>query len=109
MIDGYWEKSPTEERTFNAEFSADIPSGDQIKPIGVGSLTGVAVLDSTGFDVTQAMVKSKVVSGTKLALTFQAGTDGMDYSIVARAEMNSADTVFDKIFELRVRARRRSS
>ena len=108
MIDGVWEKTPTEERSFSAEFSANIPSGDVIKPIGVGSQTDVVITDSTGVDVTVSLLKTKAVSGTKLTITFQAGTDGMDYQVIARAEMNSAATVFDKMFELRVRAGRRT-
>ena len=108
MINGVWEKTPTEERSFSAEFSADIPSGDTIKPIGVGSQTDVVITDSVGTDVTVSLLKTKAISSTRVVITFQAGTDGMDYRVIARAEMNSAGTVFDKIYELRVRTARRT-
>lgn len=109
MLDGYWEKSPSEKKYVDVDFAAEIPSGDTIKNPGVGIATAAVVTTSTGVDVTNTLVSTLAVSGTKLRITFaSAGVDGMDYRVIARAQMNLAATIFDKMYELRVRASRRT-
>lgn len=108
MIDGYTEKSPTELKTFDADFAAELPSGDVIRGIGPGSSTTVTAVDSTGFDVTQTIIALVTITTSKLRIKFQAGTDKMNYTIIARAQMNLAGTIFDKVYELRVRSNRRT-
>lgn len=109
MIDGYTEKTPTENKYFDADFAAEIPSGDSIRAYGAGSATQAVVTDSTGASATGLIIGGVSISSTKVRLRLQSGLDGMNYLIVVTAEMTTAGTKFEKTFELRVRAKRRTS
>ena len=106
MIDGFIEKTPQEKKYFDADFAADIPSGDTISSSGT---TAAYATDTAGNNVSTTIIASTAVSTTKVRVLLQSGTDGMNYKIVVRAEMTSAGTRFDRIYELRVRASRKTS
>ena len=108
MIDAYVEKSPTEEKYYDADFASEIPSGDSLRPKTVGSATTVVITDSTGFDCSAAMAETVAISSTKVRIKLVGGANGMDYRMLVRAEMYSAGTVFDKFYEIRVRVLRRT-
>lgn len=108
MMDGYLEKTPTEKKTYDADFAAELPSGDSIKPKAPGNQTNAVVVDSTGFDVTQTLVESVLISGSRVQVKLIGGVSGMDYHMKVTADMYSAGTIFQKFFEIRVRASRRT-
>lgn len=108
MINGYVDKTPTELMPLTVDFADEIPSGDSIEAIDDGVATGATAVDSEGTDATDDIIADVSVSGTKLVVVLQAGADGMDYIITVSAEMASADTVFQKLYEMRVRAARRT-
>jgi hypothetical protein len=109
MIDGFGEKTPSEKKYFDADFAADLPSGDFITAPGVGSATTATVVDSAGVDKTATLIAAVTVSTTKVRVLLQGGADGMNYTLTVRAQMNAALTKFDRMFEIRVRSTRRTS
>lgn len=109
MINGYIEKTSTETKYFDADFSAEIPSGDTIRAVGAGSTTKATAMDSAGSDKTGLVIGSVAVSTTKVRFRIQNGTDGMNYLVSVTAEMTTAGTVFQKFYEVRVRDKRRTS
>jgi hypothetical protein len=108
MIDGYIDKTPTEKKALEADFAGELPSGDTLKAIGVSSATTAVAEDSAGLTATSTVIDTVSIVGSKLRIVLKAGSDNMDYKITARAEMTTAATIFDKVYDMRVRAKRRS-
>ena len=101
MIDGNFQKSPTEKKILTADFSSEVPSGDTIAT----AVTGFTVTTLAGVTST-SLTGSSAISGSLLLITLNAdGTDGLDYRVTATAKMTTAGTIFDKFFEIRVRTK----
>lgn len=106
MIDGWIDKTPSELKTFEVDFGAEVPSGDSILN---GGATGAVAVDSEGTSATSTLINSTTISGTKIIVSLKAaGTNGMDYRVTVTAEMDTANTIFQKIYEVRVRTDRRT-
>lgn len=96
-------KTPAELVNYDFEFTDDIPTSDSIKAIGGNSATGAVAYDEDGNVVTNAVIFSTVVTGTKVRVKL-TGIDGVNYTIIATAEMSTSGEKSQQGLKVKVRA-----
>ena len=78
-------KQPGEAFTIAADFVNELGTGETLS-----SQTVTATLD--GADVASSVIASSSISGTRVLIGVQAGADGRDYLIKARAVTSLSNT-----------------
>ena len=96
-------KTPAELVNFDFEFTDDIPASDSIKAIGSSSATGAIAYDETGAVVTNALIFSTVVTGTKVRVKL-TGIADTNYTVVATAEMSTSGEKPQQGLKVKVRS-----
>ena len=96
-------KTPAEMLEDDIDFVDDIPTSDSIKVIGAGSATAVTITDSDGDDVTTTLLVAYKISGTKINVRLQSGTNEENYLIKAVAEMTTSGEKRERYKRLKVR------
>ena len=97
-------KTPAELVNFDFEFTDDIPTSDSIKAIGPSSNTGAVAYDEDSLVVSNTLIFSTVVTGTKVRVKLTGGTDGSNYTIVATAEMTTSGEKPQQGLKVKVRS-----
>ena len=97
-------KTPAELVNWDFEFTDDIPTSDSIKAIGSNSATGAVGYDEDGNVVSNTLIFSTVVTGTKVRVKLTGGTDGGNYTVVATAEMTTSGEKPQQGLKVKVRA-----
>jgi hypothetical protein len=89
-------KRPIEEFRVSWDFANDLESGDSV----TGQL--VTAVDSDGTNVSASFLQSPAISGAKIVVQIQGGTDGKDYTVTFKATTTQGD-VFERTLLVRVR------
>jgi hypothetical protein len=90
-------KRPNEEFRISWDFTNDLEPGDPL------AQQLVTAKDSAGVDVSGTFLQGAAITGTKIVVQAQGGSDGKDYFVTFKATTAGGD-VFERVVRIRVRA-----
>lgn len=94
---------PLDSLVYTMDFADDLPSADSAL-MDIGSGSTIAATDSTGADVSNAVLSSKTRTSKTLLVTLHGMTDGQDYLILFRGQGATSGQGFVRSLSVRCRS-----